>query len=462
MEKKEIPILYEIKKYLETKGLDYFEIKFQRNKSRAINIENTSVKKLSESENQGVGIRILINKKLGFLSLNEYDNYKTKIDKLIENTKKINKKTEMENFSKIKDKDIIKYKDFEDKTNENKIKEIININKKYAKKEMDSIKILNSEILKNEVVIEKYFLTKDAEIYQKRPYSVFYNIMTGKKNNQIETSLSRIGELSGLEKVTIEDQEKLLFENKNTLKEILESKPCPAVNSDIILDPSVSDLLAHEAIGHSCEGDFLVDKTTVLRKGLKISNNKEVNVIDNPYLKNFGYFKYDDEGIKAQKTQLIKNGVVNDFMTNINVATKLKTKSNGSARSENYYSLPIVRMSNTYFQTGSTSEKDMFDKFNGYLLKGFSGGEVNPNVGTFMFGIKQAYKYKNGKIIEKYKQASISGDIKTYLNKITEVSKKQGEMGFGFCGKSGQTAFVGGTGPNLKIKNAVVGGTKHE
>lgn len=460
MEKEKIPLLCEIKKYLSSKQLDYFEIRFENHFSRRIDIEKTNVKELLENETQGIGIRILINKKIGFLSLNSFENYKPKIDKLIENTKKINKKTEMDNFSKIKAKDVIKFKDFNQVENSKKIKEIKEINKEIINRK--DVKILNSEIIAIENITEKYFLTQDAQIYQKRPYNVFYSMLTGKRNNNIETNLNRFGNLGGLEKINTEIKRNVTSQNVNTLKELLESKPCPATNSDILLDPSVSDLLAHEAIGHSCEGDALIDNITVLKKGMTLSKNKKINVVDNPKIKNFGYFKYDDEGTLAKKTTLIKQGVVNDFLTNIEAATKLKTKSNGSARAENYNSSPIVRMSNTYFEKGDEKIEDILKNFNGYLLKGFSGGQVDPNIGTFMFGIKQAYKYEKGKIIGKYKQASISGNILKYLDKITNISNKLGNFEIGFCGKDGQTAFVGGTGPFLKIENATVGGTKYE
>ncbi len=462
MEKKITPVLYDIKKYLNSKKLDYFEIRYENHKNRNITIENLTTKDLIENQTNGIGIRIIVDKKIGFLSLNNFLNYKDKIDKLIENTRKINKKTDFENYSRNKDKDIIKYKDFDEIENTRKIKELITLNKKYYKKEENNIKIINSEIIYREIVQEKYFLTNDAEIYQKRPYVICYSLMTAKKNNIIENNINRFGDIGGLEKFKVENKEKLLLKNKEIIKELVESKPCPAKISDIILHPEVTDLLAHEAIGHACEGDALTDNISVLKKGMKVSNNKQVNVTDNPEIKKFGYFKYDDEGIKAKKVEMIKNGVVNDFMTNIITATKLKTKSNGSARSENYNYMPIVRMSNTYFEPGKDKLKDMLDNFNGYLLKGFSGGQVEPNIGTFMFGIKQAYKYQNGKIVSKYKQASIAGNILNYLNKITEISNKLEGMEIGFCGKGAQTAFVGGTGPYIKVKNATIGGTKHE
>jgi TldD protein len=462
MEQKIIPLLHDIKKYLKSKKLNYFEIRFEKTKTRNINLENLSVKDLIENESEGVGIRIIVDEKVGFLSLNKLENYKEEINLLIENTKKTNKKIKFENYSKIKDKDIIKYKSFDEIDNSKKINELIKLNKNYYKKDLKDIKILNSEIIYHEIEKEKYFLTNDSEIYQKRPYIITYSKLTGKKNNKIETSLNRSGYLGGLERTTFQNKEKLIFDNQKILKELLESKPCPATKSELILNPSITNLLAHEAIGHSCEGDALIDNITVLKKGLKISNNQNINIVDNPEIKEFGYFKYDDEGIRARKVELIKKGIVNDFMTDITSATKLKQKSNGSARAQNYNSMPIVRMSNTYFKPGKERLEDMLKGFNGYLLDGFAGGEVDPNIGTFMFGIRQAYKYKNGKVVEKYKQASISGNILTYLNKITEISNKIENFEIGFCGKGGQRAFVSGTGPYLKIENATLGGTKHE
>src|SRR5574344_1597493 len=143
-------------------------------------------------------------------------------------------------------------------------------------------------------------------------------------------------------------------------------------------------------------------------------------------------------------------------------ASVLNRKSNGNARAESFANKPIIRMSNTYFLEGKEKLPSVLKDFSGYLLDGFAGGQVDPSVGTFMFGIKKAYQYRNGKVIGTFKQASISGNILDYLKNVTVVTNKIGEFGFGFCGKEGQTAFVSGSGPHIKIDNAVLGGTKHE
>ena len=243
---------------------------------------------------------------------------------------------------------------------------------------------------------------------------------------------------------------------------MLKAKPCPATKTDIILTPNLVDLLAHEAIGHASEADAVVNHASVLKLGQVLTENKEITIVDDPTLKEFGYFAYDDEGTKARAKTIVKKGMVNDYLLDIESATTLKMKPNGNARADGFSHKPIVRMSNTYFKEGKDKLDVVLKDFSGYLLDGFAGGQVDPSVGTFMFGIKKAYKYNRGKVIGTFKQASISGNILDYLKNVTAVTNKIGEFGFGFCGKEGQTAFVSGSGPHLKIDNAVLGGTKHE
>ena len=451
-----------VKNYLNTKNLDYFDVRLEKNKTNKIIIENKNTKTISNIETIGIGIRIIKNKKMGFCSTNNISNYKKIIDDCIENTKKISVKTnfdhEAENNKKIK----YKHESFDKKEISRKVLELQKINHDFLS-EKSAFKIAQSNITYFEKHTEKYFVNPNSFIYQEQPRIIFYSSITGKKNNLIETHTTRIGEIGGLEKINSKKIEETLLKNKQKVNDLLNSKPCPATKTDIILTPELVDLLAHEAIGHSAEGDGIVNHSSVLKIGQVLSENPLINVIDNPTLKTeFGSFVFDDEGILARPKTIIKKGIVNEYLLDIESASKLGFKSNGSARAESYSSKPIVRMSNTYFTEGKDKYDEMLSDFSGYLLDGFAGGQVDPSVGTFMFGIKFAYKYDHGKLIEKYKQASISGNILTYLKNISRISNKIGKFEFGFCGKDGQMAYVSGSGPNILVKNAVVGGTKHE
>ena len=449
-----------VKNYLNSKDLDYYDVRLEKTNSNKILLENKEIKDVSENEITGIGIRIIKNKKLGFCSTTNLKNYKKIIDDCIENTKKLTQKTkfdyEAENNKKIK----VKHKGFEEKDLSLKVKELKEINTNFLKEKKD-INVLQSNISYLEKHTDKYFVNPNSFIYQEDPRIIMYSTITAKRNNNLETNLSRIGKRGGLEKINLTQKEKMIKDNYQKTKDLLFAKPCPALKTDILLTPELVDLLAHEAIGHAAEADAVINHSSILKIG-QVLAEKNINVIDDPTLKEFGFFTYDDEGILAKPKTIIKDGVVKEYLLDIESASMLNLEPNGSSRAESFSNKPIVRMSNTFFSAGKHTLKDLKEDFTGYLLDGFAGGQVDPSVGTFMFGIKFAYRYEKGKVVEKYKQASISGNILNYLKNISKMSNKIGKFEFGFCGKDGQTAFVSGSGPHMLINDAVVGGTKHE
>ena len=453
--------LDKISRYLQTKNLDYYDIRLENSKSNRIALENKIVKEININEITGIGIRVINKGHLGFCSSNNINNYKQIIDDCIKASSKTSKKIKFENWESnnkiVKDK----YKNFEEIDLEKKVKELKKINDKTLKTKTN-YKILQSNINYLEKTRQKYFVNPDSFIFQNDPHIIFYSSITGKIGKTLENYMERFGETGGLEKLDFRKLEKLTQKNINNVSEMLKAKPCPATKADIILTPNLVDLLAHEAIGHASEADAVVNASSVLKLGQVLTENKEITIIDDPTLKEFGYYAYDDEGTKARAKTIVKKGIVNDYLLDIESASALKMKPNGNSRADGFSHKPIVRMSNTYFKEGKEKLDGVLKDFSGYLLDGFAGGQVDPSVGTFMFGIKKAYQYKNGKNIGTFKQASISGNILDYLKNVSAVTNKIGEFGFGFCGKENQTAFVSGSGPHLKIDNAILGGTKHE
>ncbi|MDD3244998.1 MAG: DNA gyrase modulator, partial [Candidatus ainarchaeum sp.] len=123
-----------VKNYLNTKNLDYFDVRLEKNKTNKIIIENKNTKTISNIETIGIGIRIIKNKKMGFCSTNNISNYKKIIDDCIENTKKISVKTnfdhEAENNKKIK----YKHESFDKKEISRKVLELQKINNDFLSK----------------------------------------------------------------------------------------------------------------------------------------------------------------------------------------------------------------------------------------------------------------------------------------------------------------------------------------
>jgi TldD protein len=226
----------------------------------------------------------------------------------------------------------------------------------------------------------------------------------------------------------------------------------------VVLGPNVVGVFVHEAFGHLAEADLALSGGVLSNNfGKKIGSELVTFYDDGTVDGAFGSFKYDDEGVAAQKTLLIDNGVVSGLMHNRETAKKFNTESTGNARAEDFRVEPIIRMRNTYMAPRDHSFDELLEGVkSGYYFKSFRGGQANLD-GTFQVGIQEGYEIINGEIGEPVRDASISGSTLETLFKVDAVGKDF-QLWPGRCGK-GQIAFICDGGPHIRIKEVVVGGS---
>lgn len=168
----------------------------------------------------------------------------------------------------------------------------------------------------------------------------------------------------------------------------------------------------------------------------------------------FGFFPFDDEGVKAEKKTVIEKGIFKEFLHSRETAIKLKGKP-GNSRSQGVME-PIIRMSNTYIDEGDYSFDELVESVkNGVYLIGTRGGETNPATGYFHFNAQYGYLIINGEIREMIRDVSLSGHTLEILKDIKIGKEVKFEPGF--CGKSGQLVPVSDGAPPTVV-NALVGG----
>ena len=126
-----------IKRYLDSKNLDYYDIRLENTMSNRIAIENKLVKDINVNSVTGIGVRIIKSGKFGFCSTTNLSNYKQIIDDCINNTTKLKTKTKFENWTESNAIVKTKFKDFEEEPIEKKTKELLEINKKTLKAKVD-------------------------------------------------------------------------------------------------------------------------------------------------------------------------------------------------------------------------------------------------------------------------------------------------------------------------------------
>ncbi|PIU22059.1 MAG: hypothetical protein COT14_03625 [Candidatus Diapherotrites archaeon CG08_land_8_20_14_0_20_30_16] len=427
------------------KDCDFYRIMLEETNSESVVAKEGKVDAISTNESFGLGIFYTLGRFGYFYSTNnpnDLDNFK--IDLAL---KKYSNLDYIPKESGIKDKKIIGEKSNLD---------LETIAKELSKTSKLRNQIVTHEIKYNNIEQERQIICENTDIIQKQYFGIGFNSIVAKEGNILRKDVNRIAKSTALNKYFDE----FIFKNdgfENKTIEKLKFNEGIKGKFNIILDPSISSLLAHEAIGHACESDLVYNKQSILRNKIGKTFAKEfVNLIDDPTPKDdlFGSYYYDAEGFPAKIRHLIKEGKLNEYIANTRFSQLLKIENNGGSRTESYRSLPIPRMSNTSFLPGQKNFLELIDELkNGIILNGFAGGETDPTTGTYQFGVKEGLIVKNGQINETRVNISFSGQILKSLKNIVDISKDIKMESPGFCGKEGQTVFCDSFDPYLLIKN---------
>jgi len=302
------------------------------------------------------------------------------------------------------------------------------------------------------------FVSSDGACIEQDKLYVWARVLASAREGSVYASArEEIGSTAGYEVFEAETAEKVgCMVAERAVKQIGAKTPRGGV-FPAVLGPNVVGVFIHEAMGHLAEADLTLSGSVLFDKLGKRVASDVVTVYDDGTVDGaFGSFKYDDEGVPAQKTALIENGVLTGLMHNRETAHKLGMKPTGNARAESFRVEPIIRMRNTYLAAGDRSFEELVEGIDyGYYLKSFRGGQANLD-GTFQVGIQEAYEIMKGKLGEPVRSVSISGSTLETLLRVEAVGRDF-ELWPGRCGK-GQTAFICDGGPHMRVGEVVIGG----
>jgi len=229
----------------------------------------------------------------------------------------------------------------------------------------------------------------------------------------------------------------------------------------VVLDPVLAGVFVHEAFGHLSESDFVYENDRlrqIMTLGKKFGSNK-LNIVDSAAIPGLrGSYTYDDEGVPATKTYLIREGRLVGRLHSRETAAKMKEKPTGNARAINYRYPPIVRMTNTYIEPGAASFEDIIgDIEEGVYAKNWYGGTTSMEMFTFSAG--EAYMIRNGKLAEMLRPVVLTGNVFTTLENIDAIGNDLEMNQGGGCGKGGQAPLpVSNGSPHIRIRHCLIGG----
>jgi len=451
------------------KGCSFAEARYLRRANSSIRVQDGRIEELSQRESSGVGIRIVINGCWGFAasaSLEKKDlsaSLEAALSSALSLSDKVKEKAEVKEVEPVRGKKELHCKiSPEDVSPQDKAqmaleweREAKMVDPKHLPNTLTSL----SDVVREEMVYNSWGTKVESKLVHTLA-TVFVSACEG----EIRQSASeRRGEARGYELVEEITPEEFSLKAANKALSLLKASPPPAGTFPSILDPQVVGLFVHEALGHNAEADAVWAGQSIIKdkKGEEIAAPC-VTIIDDATVEGtFGFYFYDSEGTPGRKNVIIQDGVLIDYLYNLETAAKMGAMPSGNARAEGYEVPPIVRMSNTFMAPGDWTLDEMLQEIKeGVYLKGGKWGYVYPERGQFTFNVEEAWLVKDGELGEHLRDVSMSGMTLETLKKIKGVSKDFELASPGYCGKGGQTAFVDNGGPYALVEEITVGGRR--
>ena len=224
----------------------------------------------------------------------------------------------------------------------------------------------------------------------------------------------------------------------------------------VVLSPEAAGVFAHESFGHKSEADFMLSDAS-MREEWQIGKqvgSPILSIAECGQIPGSGYVPYDDEGTKARKNYLIRNGRLAGRLHNAQTAAALGEELTGNARAIDCTFEPIVRMTTTYIEPGNQTFDELIAPIRkGYYIKSISHGS---GMSTFTIAPRVAYEIENGKLGRPTQISVITGSVFETLGLIDGLSDQLELKSFvtGGCGKMEQFGLpVGFGGPYVRVSS---------
>src|SRR5579883_156224 len=254
--------------------------------------------------------------------------------------------------------------------------------------------------------------------------------------------------------------------------DLLSAKQCPSGVTTLILDGPQLALQVHESCGHPIELDrvfgmeaayagtsFLTtDKLGSFRYGSDL-----VNIFaDATAPTGLGTFGYDDEGVPAQRTPIIQNGIFVGYMSSRETAPLIGQTSSGTMRADGWNRIPLIRMTNVNLEPGTWTLDDLIaDTDDGIMMAVNRSWSIDDKRLNFQFGTEMAWEIKGGKRGALLKNATYTGITPEFWGSCDAICNRDHWALWGTtnCGKGqpGQTMYVGHGVAPARFRNVRVG-----
>ncbi len=253
---------------------------------------------------------------------------------------------------------------------------------------------------------------------------------------------------------------------------LLSAPPCPHERTTLIVASDQMGLQIHESCGHPIELDRVLGSEISLAGGsfLKTEDagrlrygSEHVNIVaDSTVPGGLGTFGFDDEGVRAKRTEIVSNGILMNFLTSRETAGMLGQESNGTMRADGWSRTPLIRMTNINLEPGEwTLEEMIADTDRGVLVSTNKSWSIDDKRLNFQFGTQIAWEIRNGKRTRMLKNPIYTGITPKFWANCDAVGGEDSWTLWGIpsCGKGDpmQLCHVGHGVPAVRFRDIEVG-----
>lgn len=442
-------------------GADFCDLFIENTRSQNLRVKNNIVESVNQGIDFGVGIRLIFGTEVLYGYTNSAELAELlRVTKILGERYCLEKKTNLQAFSPKHTKNIhpvtkgLHHSPF----TEEKIAYLREISQR-SLRASDKIKIAEASLLQQHQQVQIYN-SKGLMAEDDRHYCRVMSNVIAEKNGEQSTGYFAPGALRGWEfGNSINPQELADLATAQALVK-LDAAPCPGGKMPVVIGNGFGGVIFHEACGHLLETTSVQKKSSVFwdKMNQQIAHTALSAVDDGTIANEWGSINIDDEGMPTQKTQLIKNGMLSNFLCDYVGSLKTDYKPTGSGRRQSYKFAPASRMRNTYIEAGNYTLEEMVATIDqGIFCKAMGGGSVMPGTGEFNFAALESYLIENGKITKPLKGATLIGTGPQTLQKISMVGKDL-QLSAGMCGSVSGSIPVTVGQPALKVDEILVGG----
>jgi TldD protein len=450
----------QLKQALSRVDADYCDVRYERMQETDVGFNGRELTQLSSSSTDGYVLRVLKKGGLASIAFTKPDAAERAAATAVENAllmaKHAKEPVELAKTEVVKDRYVPALGEDPRRV---AIDEKLALTRSYNEIALAQEKIAATQTMYGEVLREKWFLSSEGTEVREELVTVRLRAMiTSQDGSLTQRVVIGFGGSDGLGRLRGREAE--MEARTRVAVDLLKAEPVTAGTYRVVLSPLLAGVFTHEAFGHFSEADLIQDSPTMREKmelGARLGSDI-VSIKDDPTQPHqLGFYKYDDEGVRARPVQLMKNGVLVGRLHSRRTAAAFGEPVTGHCVAEDYRYAPIVRMGNIFMEPGGATLEELLGQMgDGLQLVDAKGGQTSGE--NFTFGAQYGFIVKAGRPERLVRDVNIGGNLYHTLQSVVGVGKEVELAETGGCGK-GQTNIRSSFGaPHILVEGVVVGG----